>query len=151
MNSKIAFTDILSLLRNKAKKTPLKIAIVGRDFKEISFKDLNEQVAAFATRLLSHSKQKNKLIPLRTAIVLPNGPDMSKTLLASCVTGAAVPLNPAYTEFEFSEYFRQAKVTSLVTLKGFAPACERAANQNGLPIINLEELSDQIFDKNHKK
>jgi len=151
VNSKIAFTDILSLLRNKAKKTPLKIAIVGRDFKEISFKDLNEQVAAFATRLLSHSKQKNKLIPLRTAIVLPNGPDMSKTLLASCVTGAAVPLNPAYTEFEFSEYFRQAKVTSLVTLKGFAPACERAANQNGLPIINLEELSDQIFDKNHKK
>lgn len=151
MNTKIAFPDILSLLRAKATEIPRKAAIVGRDFKEISFLDLYEQVEAFATQLVAHSKQKNKSKSLRTAIVLPNGPDMSKILLATCVSGAGIPLNPAYTEFEFSEYFRQAKVTSVVTIMGFAPACEKAAKQNGLPIINLEELSNRAFGRSHKK
>ena len=56
MNTKIAFPDILSLLRAKATEIPRKAAIVGLDFKEISFLDLYEQVEAFATQLVAHSK-----------------------------------------------------------------------------------------------
>ena len=142
MNNKIPFPDILSILESQAAKIPHRVAIVGHNHVSLNFGDLYNQVQVLASQILSRSKIKGHAHTLRTAIVLPNGPEMSKTLLASSVSGAAVPLNPSYTEYEFSEYFNQAKVTSIITIPGFSIACERAARQNNLPIFSFEELSN---------
>jgi acyl carrier protein len=133
--------DILSLLRRQAAVNPDRAAIVGRLSKQIKFADLATKVELMASNLLACAEPSDTSQRLRTAIVLPNGPDMSLTLLAASISGAAVPLNPAYTEAEFSEYLLQCQASCLVAIRGFAPACERAAERHNLPIVSFEDIA----------
>ncbi|MGR3290751.1 MAG: AMP-binding protein, partial [Paracoccaceae bacterium] len=96
--------DILSLLRHQASTNSEKAAIVSRHFKQINFADLATKVELMASNLLARAELEDTSQRLRTAIVLPNGSDMSLTLLAASVSGAAVPLNPSYTEAELFGY-----------------------------------------------
>jgi acyl-CoA synthetase (AMP-forming)/AMP-acid ligase II len=63
----------------------------------------------------------------RIAVVLPNGPEMALTLLATMAVACVAPLNPNYREDEFRFYLDDLRAAALVTSGGIAPAAEVAA------------------------
>jgi oxalate---CoA ligase len=69
----------------------------------------------------------------RTAIVLPNGPEMALVLLAAMSAGCAAPLNPKYREDEFRFYLDDLRAAALVT-DGQAPAALAAAPEDAIEI-----------------
>ena len=67
-------------------------AIVTPDGSVLSHADLRAEVDRLAGRLRALGIGTAD----RIAIVLPNGPEMAVTFLASSLTGCAAPLNPKY-------------------------------------------------------
>jgi acyl-CoA synthetase (AMP-forming)/AMP-acid ligase II/acyl carrier protein len=75
----------------------------------------------------------------RVAVVIPNGRDMSTTLLGVCSAAIAAPLNPAYREDEFADYFREIRVSFLVIRRGVESPARVAAAKMGIKVIELTE------------
>jgi len=74
----------------------------------------------------------------RVAIVLPNGPEMASAFL--CVAQAAVtaPLNPAYTEQEFTFYLEDLRAKAIVLEAGHDGPALHAARKMGLAVLWLD-------------
>jgi acyl-CoA synthetase (AMP-forming)/AMP-acid ligase II/acyl carrier protein len=75
----------------------------------------------------------------RVALVIPNGRDMSTTLLGVCSAAIAAPLNPAYQESEYADYFREIRVSFLVIRRGVDSPARVAAAKMGIRMIELTE------------
>jgi acyl-CoA synthetase (AMP-forming)/AMP-acid ligase II/acyl carrier protein len=130
------FSDILTLLRARAKSQPDAIAILHFDDHARSYAALLKRVETLAMHLITGRTDRP-----RFAIVMPNGGAFSETLLAVTVVGVALPFNPSYTLFEFESYFVQTEVDFLVTMSGFAPVARQTADRLGLHIIDVDVLS----------
>jgi acyl-CoA synthetase (AMP-forming)/AMP-acid ligase II len=75
--------------------------IIGEDGTALTYHQLASRVEALAGRLASAGVRRGD----RVALSLPNGPEYIQLLLAITALGAAAaPLNPAYTESEFTFY-----------------------------------------------
>lgn len=73
----------------------------------------------------------------RTAVVLPNGPDMAVALLTMMIAGAAAPLNPNYSADEFDFYLADLEAKALLIQAGAENASRDVAAARGVPIIDL--------------
>ena len=73
----------------------------------------------------------------RVAMLLPNGPEMAASFIATACGATTAPLNPAYRTEEFEFYLSDLNAKALVILKGMeSPALTVAAARN-IPIVEL--------------
>ena len=86
-------------------------AIVTPDGSVLSHADLRAEVDRLAGRLRALGIGTAD----RIAIVLPNGPEMAVTFLASALTGCAAPLNPKYRTDELRFYLDDLDARALIT------------------------------------
>ncbi len=73
----------------------------------------------------------------KLAIVLPNGPNMAASFVATATAVTAAPLNPAYREDEFHFYMDDLKVKALLVEEGSTSSAIVAARRLGIPLITL--------------
>jgi oxalate---CoA ligase len=79
----------------------------------------------------------------RVALCLPNGPDVVLLLLAVTALGAAAaPLNPAYTEAEFSFYLTDIEPRLLLIPASGAAAATAAAAAAGTAVTGVQAQAD---------
>ena len=99
--------------------------IVPDDGQVLTYAQAADRVEALAQRLAGLGVRRGD----RVALSLPNGPDVVLLLLAITALGAAAaPLNPAYTETEFTFFLTDiAPRLLLVPASGAAAASAAAA------------------------
>jgi oxalate---CoA ligase len=73
----------------------------------------------------------------KLAIMLPNGPDMAASFLATAAAVTAAPLNPAYREDEFHFYMDDLKARALLVEEGSTSPAIAAAHRLGIPVLML--------------
>lgn len=73
----------------------------------------------------------------KLAIVLPNGPEMAASFVATASAVTAAPLNPAYREDEFHFYMDDLKARALLVEENSASPAIAAARRLGIPILTL--------------
>ncbi|HSR85545.1 MAG TPA: AMP-binding protein [Streptosporangiaceae bacterium] len=79
----------------------------------------------------------------RVALALPNGPDIVLLLLAITALGAAAaPLNPAYTETEFSFYLGDIAPRLMLTPASGVGAANAAADTAGIKMVAVRPSDD---------
>jgi len=79
----------------------------------------------------------------RVALALPNGPDIVLLLLAITALGAgAAPLNPAYTEPEFSFYLGDIGPRLMLIPASGTAAAEAAAGAAGITLVSVRAAED---------
>ena len=90
----------------------------------------DETVSALRARGLSRND--------KLAIVLPNGPDMAASFVATATAVTAAPLNPAYREDEFHFYMEDLKAKALLVEEGSTSPAIAAARRLGIPLFTLQ-------------
>ncbi|MDF1525599.1 MAG: acyl--CoA ligase [bacterium] len=105
-------------------------ALLAPDRKEMTFREMREQIYALAQYLASLGLAKERI-----AIVMDNSPDLVLSLLAATFCGTAVPLNPKYRTAEFSFFYENASVKGLIALPGTFPEAIEAAPP-GTVVVN---------------
>ncbi len=73
----------------------------------------------------------------RVAIVLPNGPEMATGFLAVAASASAAPLNPAYTQDEYSFYLNDLGAKLVLVQAGSTSPVLAAAEKLGIPVATL--------------
>ena len=105
----------------------------------ISYAQAADRVETLARRLADLGARRGD----RVAFALPNGPDVVLLLLAVTALGAAAaPLNPAYTEAEFS--FHLTDIAPRLTLipAGAGVACSAAAASADTTLLTVTATAD---------
>lgn len=134
------FSDILTLLRAQGETYGDRIALEAGSEKRIAYRQLLNDVEHLAADTHARIREKVTADKLRIAIVLPNGLEMSVSLLAMASISAALPFNPTYTLSEFESYFAETGVHALLTKGNTIPAARTAAERLGLIIIDLDNI-----------
>ena len=75
------------------------------------------------------------------AIAMANGPELILTFLAAAMCGTAAPLNPKYTQTEFTFYYSDTDAVALITLGNSVEAAHAAAT-DGMMHIKATSLPD---------
>ena len=78
----------------------------------------------------------------RVAIVLPNGPEMAVSFLATASGCTAAPLNPAYRADEFEFYLNDLAARLLIVEAGKPSPAIEVARRLGVPIAQLTPKPD---------
>jgi len=124
-------TDTLAaLIRTQDSAAPA-IGAPGRDW--LSYGGLAEQAARVATALHGAGVGRGD----RVAIVLPNGPEMAVAFVTVAGVATTCPLNPAYTQDEFSFYLSDLKAKAIILTEGESGPAVAAAKAQGLAVIRL--------------
>ena len=134
------YRDIPEIISAQAAATPGAVALEegGRG---LTYGELGELVLSLSADLRSAGVSRQD----RVAVVIPNGRDMSTTLLGVCSTAIAAPLNPAYQESEFADYFREIRVSWLVIRQGCKTPARAAAAKMGIRVLELSPEADAIL------
>lgn len=73
----------------------------------------------------------------RVAIVLPNGPEMATAFISIAQVATTAPLNPAYTQEEYSFYLKDLKAKALIVNQQEDGPAVRAATELGISIVRI--------------
>lgn len=79
----------------------------------------------------------------RVAVVLNNGPELAAACMTVSAAAASAPLNPQYRESECDFYLKDLSAKALVVQKGNDCPARTAAQNSGIPIIELIPQIDQ--------
>jgi oxalate---CoA ligase len=115
--------------------------IVPEDGQVLTYAQVSDRVEALAGRLAAAGIRRGD----RVALTLPNGPDFVQLLLAITVLGAAAaPLNPAYTESEFT-FFLADIAPRLFLIPASRPAAAvSAAEAAAVTVLAVEAADDGL-------
>ena len=116
------------------------LAITAPERPPITFEQLRRLTAGIVASLNAKSISRND----RVAIVLPNGPDMACTFLGVASGATAAPLNPAYTEDEFTFYLSDIRAKALIVEAGSTSPAIGCAKNLGIEVIELDMLCSSI-------
>src|SRR6478735_7981233 len=103
MPGSLTLRQLLSAGRDDA------VAIAAPEREHITFNRLRKIIEQTIAALNDGGVGRND----RVAIVLPNGPDMACAFLGVACGATAAPLNPAYTEDEFTFYLSDIRAKAL--------------------------------------
>jgi acyl-CoA synthetase (AMP-forming)/AMP-acid ligase II len=114
---------------------PAAAFVTPEDGVTLTYAQLAGRVEALARGLAGAGVRRGD----RVALTLPNGPEFVQIILAATLLGAAAaPLNPAYTETEFTFYLEDiAPRLLLVPAAGGPRAAVTAAGSASVPLIEL--------------
>lgn len=109
--------------------------VVPDDGQVLTYAQVAEGVDALARRLAGAGVSRGD----KVAFSLPNGPDVILLLLAIAALGAAAaPLNPAYTETEFTFFLIDIAPRLFLIPAGRLPAAVAAATATGTTVVTVE-------------
>jgi acyl-CoA synthetase (AMP-forming)/AMP-acid ligase II len=105
----------------------------------LTFATLSDAVHSLAGQLAALGVGRGD----RVALVIPDGPDFIRLLLAVNVLGAAAaPLNPAYKRDEYAFYLEDLQPRLLLLPEGGLPAAREAAGP-GVRVVDVEQLAGE--------
>lgn len=133
----IAKTTVADLLAHSTAAAPDTVAIMDRSGAVTTYRALSDRVSGLAAQFAACAPSRDRRP--RIGIVMPNGPDLSATLLAAAIAGEATPFNPALTAVEFERYFEQTRIAFLVVADGDDGAAASVAARIGLPVLRLSQ------------
>ncbi len=135
--TRVAGTEALTaLLEHDASGPALIVPDTGQ---VLTYAQLATRTEALAGRLASLGVRRGD----RVALALPNGPDIVLLLLAVTALGAAAaPLNPAYTETEFSFFLSDIAPRLLLIPASGAVAASAAADAAGTRLLAVQPGDD---------
>jgi acyl-CoA synthetase (AMP-forming)/AMP-acid ligase II len=111
--------------------------VVGEDGRVLTYSQLASRIETLAGRLATAGVKRGD----RVALALPNGPEYIQLFLAITALGAAAaPLNPAYTEAEFTFYLTDIEPRFLL-VSGIKAAIGAAAGCS-VPVMNVQANDD---------
>src|SRR3954470_19718344 len=112
--------------------------VVPDDGQVLSYAEAADRVETLGGRLAAAGLQRGD----RVAVTLPNSPDFVQLLLAITLLGAAAaPLNPAYTEPEYTFYLEDVAPRLLLMPAGMPPAATAAAAATGTPVLGIADVA----------
>ncbi|MEY3395630.1 MAG: hypothetical protein RL346_1866 [Verrucomicrobiota bacterium] len=146
---------IPQILAKRTMMSPDRIAMKSPGGRTWTFRELEQEVHSIATCLRAvssgyHPVLRN-ILPARAlrprkharskrfAIVMPNGPMLSLTILGASCVGTAMPLNPTYHLAEFRMYLKRLRADYLVVEEDHQLA-EIAAQDLSIPIIRISDV-----------
>jgi acyl-CoA synthetase (AMP-forming)/AMP-acid ligase II len=101
---------LCQLLAGQAQQLGNRPALSGPNLPELTYAELEHEVAKLAKRLRNLGVQPND----RIAVVVENGPEMAVAFLAAAGAGVCAPLNPSYTRGEFEFFLRDLRARALL-------------------------------------
>ena len=109
--------------------------VIPEDGRVLTYGQVAEHIETLAGRLAAAGVRPGD----RVALALPNSPDFVLLLLAITAVGAAAaPLNPAYTESEFTFFLTDIAPRLLLIPAGGLAAAQRAAGAVGTTLVPVE-------------
>jgi acyl-CoA synthetase (AMP-forming)/AMP-acid ligase II len=114
-------------------------AISGLDAAPLTYAALLGQVEQTAESLNRFGVGRND----RVAIVLPNGPEMATTFLATSSCATAAPLNPAYRADEFEFYLSDLDAKALIVERGSQSPAVAVAEKLDIGLLELTPTPDR--------
>lgn len=116
-----------------AESAPNAAAIVAPGAQPLTFADLVEHADYVHRSLNAAGIDRGD----RVGLVLPNGPELAACFLCVATCATSAPLNPSYTTDEFAFYLSDLRVKALIALAGGETPARVAAEQLGVPVIDL--------------
>ncbi len=126
------------MLRAHAERQGDAIALIAPEHKPLTYSRLLRQVEESAAVFAGLGLRPSD----RVSIVLPNGPEMAASFLATAAIATCAPLNPAYRANEFEIYLSDLKPKFLVMLAGTASPARDVAQKLGIAVIDLVPVRD---------
>lgn len=124
--------SIYSVLQSSCQRFGSSVAFHRDDGKSLTYQELLDNVNAIIAYLIKNGiKASGKR---RVALVMPNGPEMSVSLLAISSVATAIPLNPSYTYDEYLSYFQLSGAEYLLVSELDSPAVS-AAHAAGVSLL----------------
>jgi acyl-CoA synthetase (AMP-forming)/AMP-acid ligase II len=108
-------------------------AISAPETRPLTYTELRAQVERAVTALNGFGLGRGD----RVAIVLPNGPEMAVSFLATASGCTAAPLNPAYRAEEFEFYMSDLHAKALIVERGSQSAALGVAEKLGIGVLEL--------------
>lgn len=133
--------NIPDLIAVQALANAHSVALEEDGMPQLSYAELGSLVVSLASDLRAVGVRRAD----RVAVVIPNGRDMSIALLAVCSAATAAPLNPIYQQSEYEDYFREIRVSWLVTRGGWPTPAREAAAKLGISVLELTPDADAII------
>lgn len=133
-------TELINVLNLLAGDDDL-LALVAPDQPPLSYRQLRQNVVRLAAQLNHLGLGRGD----RIAVVMPNGPAMVLTFLASALCGTAAPLNPKYKQEEFAFYYEDTQAKALITLPGIVELAQAAATPD-MMLISARTNADGTLD-----
>jgi acyl-CoA synthetase (AMP-forming)/AMP-acid ligase II len=127
----MAPASIIELVRAQPAERP---ALSGIGRKPMSYGDLAE----FAAQTVNHLNTMGIGREDRIAVILPNGPELAAAFVGIAAGASVAPLNPAFREDEFSAYFADLAVKTVVVEKRTSSAARTVARRRGIPVLEVE-------------
>ena len=76
----------------------------------------------------------------RVVAALPNGPETAVCFFGVAACATFVPLNPEYTEDEFSRYLARLRPRAIIVRSGSGDAIKNAATRSKIPVLELNAV-----------
>lgn len=127
------FRHIPELVARQAAANPQAVALEEEGRPVLRYGELGNLVGSLAADLREAGVRRTD----RVAVVIPNGREMSIALLGVCSAATATPLNPVYQEAEYADYFRDMRVSWLVTRRGWDTSARASAAKAGIRVLEL--------------
>ena len=118
-----------------AQRTPDAPALLEPGREPLSYGALAELCRQFRSDLNASGFGRDD----RLALVHPGGAALAAATSAVWASAVAVPLNPAYTEEEFENYFTRLKVDCLLIAVAMDSPARQAADRHGIPVLEIAE------------
>ena len=108
-------------------------ALLALDREPLRFIDVPTRLRAIRDFLADHGIGRGH----RVASVLPHSPETAVCFLGVACCAIHVPLNPEYTESEFTRYLAKLGPAALIVCKDDPGTARRSASGLGIPVIDL--------------
>lgn len=126
------------LLRVQAGRFPDALAILAPGRTPLTYGRLYAHLEEVAQRLQVLGLGRHD----RVALILANGPEMAVAFLTIAASATCVPLNPAYSAYEYDFYLAHLRVQALLIQAGMASPARAVAQTRGLQVIDLAPVSE---------
>ena len=126
---------ILEVLKLWAEQHAETIALTAPDYPSLSYADLYGHLQRLTAQLTVFGLGPDD----RIVVVLPNGPAMALSLLATMSVAACAPLNPDYREREFDFYLSDLDAKVLIVPEGSNLPAAQIAHQREIPVLTMSE------------
>jgi acyl-CoA synthetase (AMP-forming)/AMP-acid ligase II len=132
-------SDLRGAFLELAARHPAGEAILAPGRPPLRFADLPLRLDAVRDELHAVGVGHGDLV----ATALPNGADTAMCLVALQCFATAVPLNPAYSEHEFSRYLQRIRPKAIILPKGDGATARRIAASLEIAVLDLNAHSDR--------
>jgi amino acid adenylation domain-containing protein len=130
--------NILERLAAQADRTPDAWALLAPGRTPLTYRRLHQHVLEVAHTLSAMGLRPND----RLAVVLPTGPEMAATFLATTSCATCAPLNPAYGAKDFEFYLTDLEAKALIIQANIDSPARAVALARDIPIVELEPRQD---------